>query len=55
MKHFTKQANQLTQRFFKAIRCLSCGRILIENEKTRCWVCSGHHAVYSDKKGRDAA
>ena len=55
MKHSTKQPNQFTQRFFKAIRCLSCGRILIENEKTRCWVCSGHHAVYSDKKGRDAA
>ena len=48
MKHSTKQPNQFTQRFFKAFRCLSCGRVLTESENTRCWVCAGHHAIYGD-------
>ena len=58
MKHFTKQPNQLTQRFLKVLRCLTCRRVLIEGEEERCWLCSGHHAIYGgdkSKKGSAAA
>ena len=50
-----KQTHQFKQRFFQVLRCLTCRRVLVENEKTRCWLCAGHFAIYGDKKKETAA